>query len=275
MKIALRAVVVALLLWLAAFSALAQQDEPSVTDRVKWQKGPSLAKLGEVAEVQVPDGYAFADANDTRLLLEAMQNPTDGTELGFLAPQTLDWFLVFEFDKTGYIKDDEKNTLDADAMLQSIQKGTEVANHERSKRGWPSLNVTGWAQAPRYNPVTHNLEWAIKGESAGHTVINWNTRLLGREGVMKVTLVTDPSILNETLPHYETLIGGFSYQAGHRYAEFRQGDKVAAYGLSALVVGGATAVAAKTGLLKYLWKALVVGCLAALAFVKRLFSRKE
>ncbi len=38
------------------------------------------------AEVQIPAGYVFAGAHDTRLLMEALQNPTSGNELGFMAP---------------------------------------------------------------------------------------------------------------------------------------------------------------------------------------------
>jgi uncharacterized membrane-anchored protein len=256
-------------------SAFAQQKEASNLDRVKWQKGPGAGRLGDLAEVRIPEGYVFADGDDTRILMEAMHNPISGIELGFLAPTDSDWFLVFEFEDTGYIKDDEKNSLDAEAMLKSIQKGNEAGNRERAKHGWAALNVTGWEQPPRYNPDTHNLEWAIKAESEGRPIVNWNTRLLGRSGVMKVTLVADPGVLKETLPQYQTLIGGFSYTPGHRYAEYRQGDKVAKYGLAALVVGGAAAVAAKTGLLKYLWKALVVGFLALAGFLKKIFGRKK
>jgi uncharacterized membrane-anchored protein len=204
-----------------------------------------------------------------------MQNPTSGAELGFLASRTSDWFLVFEFDEVGYIKDDEKNSLDAEAMLESITEGNEAGNKVRAERGWAELKIIGWQQVPRYNPSTNNLEWAIRGESEGKPVVNWNTRLLGRKGVMKVTLVTAPEMLAETLPYFNELVAGFNYTEGNRYAEYRQGDKVAKYGLTALVVGGATAVAAKTGLLKYIWKFLVVGVLAAGAFLKKLFGRKK
>src|SRR5713101_4544838 len=104
---------------LAAVEARAQQEKSTVFDKVHWQRGPSVGNLGDIAEVRVPAGYVFAEANDTRVLMEAMQNPTNGHELGFLAPATLDWFMVFEFDDIGYVRDDEKGSLDADAMLES------------------------------------------------------------------------------------------------------------------------------------------------------------
>jgi uncharacterized membrane-anchored protein len=54
--------------------------------------------------------------------------------------------------------------------------------------------------------TAHNLEWAIKGESDGDPIINYKTRLLGRGGVMRVTLVADPEILRPTLPDFKDLL---------------------------------------------------------------------
>jgi uncharacterized membrane-anchored protein len=242
---------------------------------VNWQQGPSIGNLGGIAEVHIPAGYVFADANDARKIMEAMQNPISGSELGFVSPVGEDWFILYEFDDVGYVRDDEKSSLDADAMLASIKKGTEEGNKERRRRGWPTMTILGWEQKPRYNELTHNLEWAIRGESEGNPVINYNTRLLGRGGVMRVTLVTDPSTLTPTLPKFKNVLTGFSFTQGHKYAEFRQGDKMAKYGLSALVVGGAAAVAVKTGAAKWLWKLIVVAFLGIGAFFKKLFSGKK
>ena len=251
------------------------QGEPSIIERVKWQIGPCTSNLGDLAEVKIPEGFVFADGDDTRLLMEEMQNPVSGRELGFIAPDTLMWYLVFEYDDTGHIIDAEKDSLDADALLKSLREANDAGNEERKKRGWTLFQITGWEQPPRYNPTTQNLEWAIKGESEGEPVINWNTRLLGREGVMEVTLVAGPDLLKEVQPEYENILSGFNYKPGQTYAEYTKGDKVAEYGLAALIAGGATAVAAKTGLLKYLWKILVVAGLAVVAFFKRIFGKKK
>lgn len=244
-------------------------------ESVKFQKGPSLGELGTTAQVKVPDGYVFAGGNDTRTIMELMQNPTTNRELGFVAPTNENWFAVFEFQPVGYVKDDEKESLDADAILESIKAGTEEGNQERAKRGWPSLTVVGWETAPRYNEETHNLEWAVRFDSEGQPTVNHNTRLLGRGGVMEVTLVCNPAQLNETLPKFKTMLSGFDFAQGQRYSEFRQGDKMAAYGLTGLIAGGAVAAAAKSGLLKWLWKGLVAAAIAVAALVKKLFSRKQ
>ena len=251
---------------------------PSVWDTyegVTWQKGPSAGQLGINAEVKVPDGYIFAGARDTRTIMEENKNPITNRELGLVALKDEDWFAVFEFDDVGYVKDDEKASLDANAILQSIKDGVAESNKERTRRGWPTMTVIGWETQPHYNEITHNLEWAFRAESDGYPIINHNTRLLGRDGVMEVTLVTDPETLNETLPKFRKMLEGFEFKEGHRYAEFSAGDKTAAYGLTGLIVGGGAAALVKTGALKWLWKVLVAAAVGVSALVKKLFSRNK
>lgn len=245
------------------------QEEP---EKPLWTAGPLTADLGQQSEVEVPKGFVYAGAAETRMLMEQMGNLLTGEEVGFVAPESLEWFVVFEFSETGYIKDDEKADLDADAMLASIQAGTEEGNEERKKRGWSTLHITGWHTPPKYNETTHNLEWATLGQSEDGASINYNTRILGRHGVMKVTFVGDPSALDGALPAFRSLIAAHSYKSGNRYAEYRSGDKLATYGLAALVTGGAAVAAVKSGLLAKLWKPILFGLIAFGAFFKRIFS---
>jgi uncharacterized membrane-anchored protein len=242
---------------------------------VNWQKGPSVGDLGSTAQVKVPEGFLFVGAKDTRTIMEANHNPITGREMGFVAPAGEEWFAVFEFDDVGYVKDDEKDSLDEAALLTSIKDGTAAGNQERIKRGWPTMTILGWETPPRYNDITHNLKWAIRAQSDGAPVVNHNTRVLGRGGVMEVTLVTDPTTLAATLPKFKTMLEGFQFKQGHKYAEFRAGDKTAAYGLTGLIVGGGTAALVKTGAFKWLWKVIAAGAAGVAALAKKLFSRNR
>ena len=56
------------------------------------------------------------------------------------------------------------------------------------------------------------------------------------------------------VPDFDKLLAGFEFATGNRYAEWVKGDKVAAYGLTALVAGGVGAAAVKSGALGKLWK---------------------
>lgn len=275
----LAAAVFGLLLAIIPARADSQDKSDDVASKVKWTKGPTTASLKDIAELQVPAGYILADAAGTRKLLAAMGNPTSGAEMGLLMPTNEGWFVVFEFDKSGYVKDDDKDKLDPDAMLKSIKRGNEEGNKERKKMGVPPMNILGWEQPPKYNPETHNLEWAIRGESEGKPIVNYNTRLLGRKGVMEVSLVVEPEKLAETMPAYQVVLQDYSFKTGEKYAEYRSGDKVAKYGLAALVTGGAAVVAVKSGLLgvllvflKKLWVLVVAGVAAVVNFFKRLVN---
>lgn len=243
--------------------------------------GPAEAMMQDIATLRVPGGFFFLDGDQTRAMMRSYGEPVSGQELGMLAPTNSDWSVFFDYADVGYVKDDDKDELDADQLLQAIKAGNERGNKERQRNGVPPLRLIGWEQEPRYDDITHNLEWAIRFESQGQPILNYNTRLLGRKGYMSVVLVVAPEELQATLPAFQQLLAGYDYQSGESYAEYRSGDKVAKYGLAALVVGGAAVGAAKMGLLGGLlvflkkgWKFLILGLAAAAAFLKKLFLRK-
>lgn len=259
---------------LPAQDAAAQQAENS------WIAGPTTAGLGDVAKIEVPNGYLFSDAEMTRKLMATMGNPPSGQELGLIAPaaEGANWFVVFEHNPVGYVSDDDRDEIDADAILKSISESTERANEERRSMGAQPIHVTGWSELPHYDPISNNLVWALEAQDEqGGQIVNYNVRLLGRRGYMSVTLVTDPADLTRHKPEVETVLAGFGYRDGHSYGEYVSGDKLAGYGLTALVAGGAGAAAAKLGLfavvgkfLGKIWKLLVIAALFVATQIKRL-----
>jgi uncharacterized membrane-anchored protein len=161
--------------------------------------------------------------------------------------------------------------------MQSMTKSQRASNVERLKLGWDEMHFVGWARAPHYDTKTNNLKWAVQlsSSSDNHAThwINESIRLLGRGGFMKVTLVTDNNSFSANSTAADTLLSqNFSYVPGERYAEFKRGDKIAQYGLAALVLGGAGAAAAKLGIFQKFWKLIVAGAVALVAFVARVWS---
>ena len=241
---------------------------------VNWIQGPATGELGSIATVSVPEKFVFAGPEDTRKLMEAMHNPTSGAEMGFIAPEEGSWFIVFEYDDSGHVADDEKGKLDADEILKTMRESQKEGNKERAKRGWNTLELTGWTAPPHYDAKSNNLEWGTRlKSSSGSENVNYNSRLLGRTGVMSATFVGDEAAMTEAMTVYRTILEGHTFVAGQKYAEFRSGDKVAKYGLTALITGGAAAVALKSGLLGKFWKLIVLAVAGGAAGLRKLFGK--
>ena len=247
-------------------------------------RSPTSAPLGGLLEAWSSACVSSAPANATE--------PSSGAEVGLLIPtvEGQSWFLIYEYHRVGYIKDDDKDRIDADAILASIRENTEKSNEERKKAGGRAIHVVGWQEPPHYDAATHNLVWSILGRTDdGHETVNYDVRVLGREGYMSVTLVEDPSKLEAAKPALAAALGSLSFKKGKSYAEWVPGDKVAEYGLAGLVAAGAGAAAVKLGFFGALAKLLakmgklvvvvIAGLGAAIARAWRgfvgLFRRKE
>jgi uncharacterized membrane-anchored protein len=243
---------------LVGFSAVAE-DQPTVKEPLKIEWVKEKAELGKVADLALPKDVMFANADDARKLLKRMGNIPDGNELGLVVPTVKgqDWFIIYRHHDVGYIKDDDRDKIDADAILESIRSATEEANEERKKTGDSALHVVGWQEKPAYDLKTHNLTWAVLARTdKGDEVVNYNTRMLGRDGYLSATLVDDPKGYASFKPRVEELAAKLAFKKGRSYAEWVPGDKVSQYGLTALVAAGAGAAAVKLGLFGVLAKLL-------------------
>ena len=242
-----------------------------------WVIGPNTLPIGSnLAEIVLPEGFLYLDNHGTERLMELTENPLTGQEQATLAPAADDahWFIVFEWDPMGYVEDSEGSYLDADDILAQLRQGNAEGNKERLKRGWATMSIVGWHEPPHYDATTRNLTWSVITESEGHQGINRIVKLLGRRGVMTATLVSSLEGLETAAIETDSLLTGYSFNSGSRYAEFVAGsDRMAEIGLTALIAGGAGAALVKTGLLARLWKFLVIGVVAVVAALKRFGER--
>ena len=265
----------------AATSTEAEAAPKTMADRlrsagVKLTSGPAKVALGKLAEYDLPAGQHFVGEDSLDLFYKLTKNMRGGNEVGVVLSDER-WMMFFDYDEVGYVKDDDKDKLDADKLMASLVEGQKRGNEARKEQGWDEMKLMGWAATPHYDETTHNLKWALKLSSSSDNYqdvwINENIRILGRGGYMNVTLVANPELFEAASRTAGTLLASnFGYSAGHKYAEWKQGDKVAAYGLSALVLGGGAVAAAKMGLLAKFgailakgWKVVVlaVGALGA------------
>jgi uncharacterized membrane-anchored protein len=249
--------------------------------------GPTDGDLGE-AMLKVPAGSMFAGKAGTNKWSVATSGREKPEARGLVNGPNGRWMVLFTYEETGHIKDDEKDDLNAGDLLDSYKEGQEEANEFRQQNGIEPIFIDGWEQQPAYNEQVKSLEWAITAHSPTSTrIVNFNTRLLGRTGVMSAVLMYGDDVqLKDIIGDFRTLMSGFTFKDGQRYSEFRDGDKLAEYGLAALVAGGGVALAAKTGLLAKFGvllakggKGIILGIVAIGAGIanvfKRIFGKKD
>ncbi len=284
----LNALLALALFWHSAACAQAISKEES--ERI-WADAKAAALVGPAqiplkvqdalqGTLALPAGHSYIPQPHATQVLNAMGNPGNDERLqGLVFPDgDAPWFMSVRFERSGFVKDDDAQKWDVDELLQSYKDGTEAANAERKKMGVPEMEILGWAQKPVYDAGTHRLAWAMSSRDKGATAnepqgVNYNTYALGREGYFSMNLVTDLDALPTYKPAAHTLLDGMQFAEGKRYADFNPStDRVAEYGLAALVVGAA---AKKLGLFATLalllakfWK---VGAIAAIAFGGLLF----
>ncbi|MGJ8656729.1 MAG: DUF2167 domain-containing protein [Akkermansiaceae bacterium] len=249
---------------------------------------PSAKPAGETGEIsshasiQVQDNQLFFGGSDTSKLMKIYGNLPESYD-GAIVADDESYIITFQFEDSGYVKDDEKDELDADDLLQTFKDAQVEANKARIEAGLDTNTIVGWATEPNYNESTNNLEWAIIAEgSDGTQFVNHQIKLLGRKGVMDAVLICEPSQLEALRPTLDKTLAGFEYADGNKYAEFQEGDKIAEYGLKGLIVGGGLLAAGKLGffaLIGKFFKQIVIGVVAVGAFFvkmkNKIFGSKE
>jgi uncharacterized membrane-anchored protein len=270
-----------------ADDASAEQPAP---DALPFQEGPKAIALGHGVKLDLPETHAYLAQPDAGKLMEKMGNLHNEDLLGLVVSkeQTDEYIITLRYEDSGHIKDDEE--LDASELLDSIKEGEQAYNEELKQRGFQPIHIGGWDEPPRYDKQQHQLIWALIVESSDGASINYNTRILGRTGYVSVNLVTDKPHLAQYKPAGAAILSRTSFDTGQRYADFDASkDKVAEYGLTGLVLGGAglgLAKVAKLGLLAKFGKglialliagkkAIVAGLIALGALLKKVFAKKS
>lgn len=228
--------------------------------------GPAHVILGDnLASIDVPKGFSFADKELAKKFLESDGGSSEGA-LGIIFPENQNddassFCIISTFEDSGYVHDKDANDLKPDEILKTYQEGTKENNPRRKELGLPPIFVGSWAEKPQYQKDKHQVVWAIevKGEdspTAPVTDINYNTRILGRKGVLSMNLVTSQENFPENKAKVMAILNKTEFTKGNTYGEYVAGkDKASGYGLTGLILGGgAMAAAAKMGLLGGLWK---------------------
>lgn len=246
------------------------------------------------AVLHLGQDYYFLPADEARLVLtEGWGNPPDAVSdvLGVVFQtgrhfyENDAWGAVITYNPSGYVSDNDAETADYAELLQQLQAGEAEVNQRRTAQGYPAQHLVGWAEQPAYNRSTHSVVWAqnlqINGQAENS--LNYDVRLLGRNGVLSLNMVTGMSQLASTRQAAQRFAAQAEFTPGNRYADHQSGDRTAEYGVAGLVAAGVgVAVAQKVGVLAvvllFLKKVgvLIVAGIALLGgWLRRVFTRRR
>jgi len=260
-------------------------DAEAAADKAKVL-GPAQVALQDQGTLALPGGFSFVPQPQAGRLMRAYGNSDSSALVGLVLPEGAggNWWATLDFVKAGYVKDDDAKNWNADELLSTLKEATKNQNEEREKRGFPTLEITGWIEPPAYDAPTHRLIWSAFvrqiGQSGDQGSVNYNTYALGREGYFSLDLITTKAAIEATKGAASALLADISYGKGKAYTDFdASSDHVAAYGLAALIGGVALK---KLGLfalgaaffLKFA-KVIGLGAIVVVAGLRRLLGRAK
>ena len=225
-------------------------------ENLQWQEGPKTQNILGIASFFLDINFVALNVDETDKYLKLSNNVSSGKS-SFFGPNDSSWDGYFDFNEVGYVKDDKD--FDADELLKQARIDQKSANKYRREQGWEAFQIIGWEYPPNYDERSNRLQWAyLLEDESKNRFVNYETRILGRNGVMEVVLVSTPDNLNTAVNELNNMLSSYNFNAGEKYSEYKQGDRIAEFGLAALIAGGVAAVASKKGL----W-AMLMGLLFA------------
>lgn len=248
-------------------------------------EGPVSVALRDEARLDLAADMVFVPRPAADGLMNMWGNTVDEAFVGLVLPtDDAPWFVTIDYVESGHIADGEAREWDTDELLESLRAGTREGNDWRASQGFAPIEVTGWIEQPQYDEAQRHLVWSagvreIGAPSSDQDSVNYNTYVLGREGYLSMNLVTSRADIDSEKAIARGLLQATRFNPGRGYDDFDPGsDRVAAYGLAALVGGiaakklGLLAVAA--AFLVKAWKLVILGLIGAGAVVRRLFRPK-
>jgi uncharacterized membrane-anchored protein len=244
---------------------------------------------GDLATINVPEGFSFLGSKDAQYVLTSLwNNPEDTGTLGMLVPNGIDllaaesWAVIYSYEEDGHVDDDDAEDIDYAELLGDMQKDITANNSSRVAAGYAPMELIGWAKTPYYDQMNHKLHWAkeIKFGSDSLNTLNYNIRMLGRKGVLVLNVVSGMDNIKIVEANIEKILKSSDFNEGNRYENFDSSvDKVAEYGIGGLIAGGIllkTGLLAKAGIfLLKTWKFIAIGAVGLFAFLRKKFSNKN
>jgi uncharacterized membrane-anchored protein len=206
---------------------LSQSQSSAFADplrQINWISGPQTISIGDIASVNIPDGYRFAAAQaGARVILNNANTPVPNDLVGILADKGGTWYAVLEYNKSGYVKSADVSQIDSASVLKAVQKQLQ------------NKDIT-WQSQPAFDAQADSLAWSAQVSAGSAKTLNEGVALFGRHGILEVTDVRAFPLA--AAPALSQIVSkNVTFKAGERYTDYQNGDKAGEVAVAGLIAG--------------------------------------
>lgn len=278
-------------------ASLQPKEEARLYKQFNWQLDSTEKKIayqagviplaGGRVKLTVPVGFKFINAAQSRFILENLWgNMADVDVFGMIVKEDFkvtrlvnDYSFVISFSDIGYVPDQKDTDLDHAELLSTLKSNMEISNRSRIDHGVNTMTVEGWALVPYYDAYKKALYWANKIAVNGtdEEILNYNLRLLGKTGVIKINAVATMDQFPEIKRILPLIITQTRFDEGQKYGDFVKGrDTRSEWTINELIAGKGNHGALFSAMLASwkLWLGLLVLGVAGIAGLRLLKTNR-
>jgi uncharacterized membrane-anchored protein len=210
---------------------------------------------GGMAHLRLPDGYRYLGPDDARkVIVDLWGNPPAAASdslLGVIIPEgehlasPASWVIVLSYVEEGHVMDSDAGQIDFDGLMTRLKAAGAESNKARKASGFDTMDLAGWAVAPRYDADARALFWA-KRFTVTHQpedTLNYDVRVLGRHGVLSLSAIAGISRVADIEAASPAIVSMVRFNEGERYGDFDPTtDREAGLTLASLLLGGAPSI---------------------------------
>lgn len=219
----------------------------SLENKIKYHTG-NITLAGGKFNLRVPDEFLFIDAVQSRYILEELWGNLPDTEVagmivrkGFQPSRLInDYSFVIGYSDIGHVSSQKGTELNHDKLLAQLKENMARSNESRINMGLNTMSVTGWVMVPYFDQYKKALYWATRISANGteEEILNYNLRLMGKTGVIKINAVATLDQLPDIKKALPLIIAQTRFTAEEAFDAYNEGkDKESQYDMAALITG--------------------------------------
>ncbi len=201
--------------------SIASSQSPSTRVKLDIRTGTVEVK-GGVATIDIPDGWAYLDHREARLVIEKVWGfPAREATLGLiLPPNDTPWGGIWiSYTEIGHL-DDKNVDLDPSGLAEQIREKEFLVNTKRKKQGKPTIELVGWTDPPHYDSTTKKLRWGRSVLLDGQPAQRYDMRVLGAEGILAMVAIVQTADTALVVPGARRVLAGTRLSAALSYSRY-------------------------------------------------------